>query len=420
MTKWKRANPDGTRDYVFEECTLIEEVEQKLRRTFLERGYEEIRTPTIEFYDVFSFRNRPIDEEKMYKFFDQQGRIIVLRPDMTIPLARVIGTHGEEAPVKLTYSGNVFRANESLSGKYNEIIQTGIEIIGIDNIRAEIECIVSAIHALQAVGIQAFTIELGQVQLYKCIVKKLSFGEEEESLLRTYIESKNYAELSRFLQEKNLDRRDETVQLLEKLPRLFGKLEVIEEAEKLASNYEMKQAIARIKEIYKTIEKLGYGSYISIDLGMIQHLHYYTGVIFRGYIYDVGGEIVSGGRYDELLGNFGEPMSAVGLAVQVNQIVRTLQEQQKQFKRKKLDMIIHYSLDRIAEAERLCGLLQKDGWKVELSMFENLQDTFQFAKKKGIIKVIEATGKALVEYVWKEKWVIQKEGETSCVTFKLR
>lgn len=83
-------------------------------------------------------------------------------------------------------------------------------------------------------------------------------------------------------------------------------------------------------------------------------------------------------------------------------------------------MIIHYSLDRIAEAERLCGLLQKDGWKVELSMFENLQDTFQFAKKNGITKVIEATGKALVEYMWKEKWVIQKEGETSCVTFKLR
>jgi len=75
MTKWKRANPNGTRDYLFEECTLIEEVEQKLRRTFLERGYEEIRTPTIEFYDVFAFQNRPIDEEKMYKFFDEKGRM---------------------------------------------------------------------------------------------------------------------------------------------------------------------------------------------------------------------------------------------------------------------------------------------------------------------------------------------------------
>lgn len=171
MTKWKRANPNGTRDYLFEECTLIEEVEQKLRLTFLERGYEEIRTPTIEFYDVFAFQNRPIDEEKMYKFFDEKGRIIVLRPDMTIPLARVIGTQRWDTPLKVTYSGNVFRANESHSGKYNEIVQSGIEVIGIDNVRAEIECVISVIQALQKLKVQSFTIEIGQVQLYKCIVK---------------------------------------------------------------------------------------------------------------------------------------------------------------------------------------------------------------------------------------------------------
>lgn len=420
MTKWKRANPNGTRDYLFEECTLIEEVEQKLRRTFLERGYEEIRTPTIEFYDVFAFQNRPIDEEKMYKFFDEKGRIIVLRPDMTIPLARVMGTQRWDTPLKLTYGGNVFRANESLTGKYNEIVQSGIEIIGIDNVRAEIECVISVIQSLQKVKVQSFTIEIGQVQLYKCIVKKLSIHEEEERVLRTYIESKNYAALSNFIREKKLDRSDETVRLLEKLPRLFGNLEVIEEAEKLASSNEMKMAIARVKEIYEAIEKLGYGSYISIDLGMIQHLDYYTGVIFKGYIYEIGEEIVSGGRYDELIGNFGEMLPAVGLAVQVNQIVKALQEQQEPYERKRIDIIIHYELNRLAEAERLRSLLQKDGKKVELSLFSNVNDTFQFARKNQIVTVVEAKNESLVEYVWKEKWVVQKEGEASCVTFKLR
>ncbi|EOA3902877.1 ATP phosphoribosyltransferase regulatory subunit [Bacillus cytotoxicus] len=420
MTKWRRTNPNGTRDYLFEECTLIEETEQKLRRMFLERGYDEVRTPTIEFYDVFSVQNRPIDEEKMYKFFDEQGRIIVLRPDMTIPLARVIGMQGGDSPMKVTYSGNIFRAHESLSGKYNEMIQTGIEIIGIDNVRAEIECVASAIQALKAVGVHSFTIELGQVQLYKCIVKKLSFHEEDERILRTYIESKNYAALSRFVKEKNLDRSDETVQLLERLPRLFGKLEVLEEAEKLASNKEMKAAIARVKEIYEMITKLGYGSYISIDLGMIQHLHYYTGVIFKGYICEVGEEIVSGGRYDDLMEHFGESMSAVGLAVQVNQIVKVLQEQQESVKRKQLDIMIHYTLGQLAEAEKLWYLLKKDGWKVEFSLFESLQDTFHFARKKNIQTVIEVTETSLVEYVWKEKWLRKKEGETTCVTFKLR
>ena len=129
----------------------------------------------------------------MYKFFDEKGRIIVLRPDMTIPLARVIGTQRGDIPLKVTYSGNVFRANESLTGKYNEIVQSGIEIIGIENVRAEIECVISVIQALQKLKVQSFTIEIGQVQLYKCIVKKLPINDEEEKLLRTYIESKNYA-----------------------------------------------------------------------------------------------------------------------------------------------------------------------------------------------------------------------------------
>ena len=109
---------------------------------------------------------------------------------MTIPLARVVGTQRCDTPLKVTYSGNVFRANESLAGKYNEIVQSGIEVIGIDNVRAEIECVISVIQSLQKLKVQSFTIEIGQVQLYKCIVKKLSIHEEEEKVLRTYIESK--------------------------------------------------------------------------------------------------------------------------------------------------------------------------------------------------------------------------------------
>ncbi len=420
MKKWKRANPNGTRDFLFQECTIMEEIEQRLRRTFIDRGYEEIRTPMIEFYDVFAFQNRPVDEEKMYKFFDSEGRILVLRPDMTIPLARVIGTKKMKTPFKLTYSGNVFRANESLTGKYNEITQTGIEIIGIGNIRAEVECIVSTIAALQSAGIQSFKIEIGQVELYKSIVKKLSLREEDEYALREYIESKNLAALSRFLQEKQLDMQDETVRLLQKLPRLFGGLEVVEEAEKLAVSKEMKRAITRIKNIYENIDRLGYGQYISIDLGMIQHLNYYTGVIFRGYICDVGEEIVSGGRYDELIGNFGESLPAVGLAIQVNQIVRTLQERKENSYKKQIDSLIYYSLDMISEAEKLRILLGKDGIKVELSMLENLQDTFQFARAHDVKTVIDVSGDTLVEYVWQGKWIMQKKGESSCVAFKLR
>ncbi|WP_379968700.1 ATP phosphoribosyltransferase regulatory subunit [Ectobacillus sp. sgz5001026] len=420
MTKWKRANPTGTRDLLFEECTRQEEVEQRLRRVFLSRGYEEIRTPSIEFYDVFSFRNRPIDEEKMYKFFDQNGRILVMRPDMTIPIARVIGSTMMKPPLKLTYSGNIFRANKSMTGKYNELTQTGIEIIGIDNLRAEVECIVSAIHALQSVGVTQCKIEIGQVELYKSIVKKLSLTEEDEASLRNYIENKSYTGLSEFLEKKNFDSNDETIRLLKRLPRLFGGMEIIEEAERLASNNEMKQAVIRVRQIYETIDRLGYSNYITVDLGMIQNLQYYTGVIFRGYANDIGEEILSGGRYDDLMGHFGEPLPAVGLALNVDQIVRVLKETSPLTSTEEPAVLIHYSLESIEEAERLRTMFAKDGVKAELSMHDTLQDTFTFARKHQIMHVIDTSNDKLTSYVWTDKWVLDKEGEASCVTFKLR
>ncbi|WP_416825716.1 ATP phosphoribosyltransferase regulatory subunit [Ectobacillus polymachus] len=420
MTKWKRANPTGTRDLLFEECTRQEEVEQRLRRVFLSRGYQEIRTPSIEFYDVFSFRNRPIDEEKMYKFFDQNGRILVMRPDMTIPIARVIGSTMMKPPLKITYSGNIFRANKSMTGKYNELTQTGIEIIGIENLRAEVECIVSAIHALQAVGVTQCKIEIGQVELYKSIVKKLSLSEEDEASLRIYIENKSYTGLSEFLKEKNFDSNDETIQLLKRLPRLFGGMEVIEEAERLATNKEMKEAIVRVRQIYETIERLGYSNYITVDLGMIQNLQYYTGVIFRGYANDIGTEILSGGRYDDLMGHFGEPYPAVGLALQVDQIVRVLKEIAPPSSTEHVTVFIHYSLESIEKAERLRAMFAKDGVNAELSMYDTLQDSFHFARKHNIMHVIDSSLEKLTSYVYTDKWVLEKEGESSCVTFKLR
>lgn len=420
MTKWKRAIPSGTRDVLFEECTLKEEIEQRLRRVFISRGYEEVRTPTIEFYDVFSFRNRPIDEEKMYKFFDHQGRILVLRPDMTIPIARVVGSTMMKPPLKLTYSGNIFRANKSMTGKYNELTQTGIEIIGVDNLRAEIECIVSAITALQAVGLTQFKIEIGQVKLYKSIVKKLSLTEEDEAILREYIENKSYTGLSQFLEKKQFDQKDDTVQLLQRLPRLFGGLDVIDEAESLAANLEMKEAIQRVRDIYETVERLGYGHYISVDLGMIQNLNYYTGVIFRGYAHEIGEEILSGGRYDELMEHFGEALPATGLALEVDQIVRVLKEQNPPLKEEPTEVLIHYSLETIEEAEQLRALYIKDGIKTELSMMSSLEETFSFARTNRVATVVDTSGDKLKEYAWKEKWELEKEGETSCVTFKSR
>ena len=132
MINWKRYIPEGTRDILFHECSKKIELENILRKVYIDSGFLEVISPTLEFYDVFNGQNATLPQEKMYKLFDNQGRILVLRPDMTTPIARIAATKLRDMPhpLKLCYTSNVYRLNESLNGKNSEFTQSGIEIIG--------------------------------------------------------------------------------------------------------------------------------------------------------------------------------------------------------------------------------------------------------------------------------------------------
>ncbi|GGE56295.1 ATP phosphoribosyltransferase regulatory subunit [Priestia taiwanensis] len=408
MTKWKRAIPNGTHDILFEQCSLKVDIEQTLRGVFRSRGYKEIRTPTMEFYDVFSFNG--IDEEKMFKFFDHRGRIVVLRPDMTIPIARVIGTTTTTLPLKVTYSGNVYRVNTSLKGKQNEVTQTGIEIIGVRSLRAEVECVISAIRALQAVGINDFKIEIGHAKLYKLLKTYVEMTEEEEKTLRTCIGNKSYSSLRQFFQNISSHAYMEEIELLKSLPRLFGSIDVINRAKEMTANVAIHEALEEIRIIYDIVEQLGYGEYVAVDLGMVQNIHYYTGVIFRGYAEQIGEEIVSGGRYDTLMEQFGSSQPAIGLALQVNQLVR-MKYGSNEALRPSEEVLIHYQLSDMERAEIVAETYRTKGVVAELSPYELLDETKRYAREHRIHTIIHIEEDVHV-YEWNSEWV-QKEGDDS-------
>jgi ATP phosphoribosyltransferase regulatory subunit len=408
MAKWKRAIPNGTRDILFEECSLKGDIEQTLRRVFRGRGYKEIRTPTMEFYDVFSFDERLIDEEKMFKFFDHRGRILVLRPDMTIPIGRVVGTMVTKMPLKLTYSGNVYRANTSLKGKYNELTQTGIEIIGTQSLRAEVECIISAIRALHAINIYDFKIEIGHAELYKLLASHVQLTEEEERTVRVCIGNKSYSGLRQFFQRKAFDTYTEEIQLLKSLPRLFGGIDVITRAKGMTSIRSIHKALEDIQFIYETVDKLGYGKYVAVDLGMVQHIHYYTGVIFRGYAERIGEEIVSGGRYDTLIEQFGTSQPAIGLALQVNQLVKVRQGDSG-WQRPIKAALIHFHMKDIERAEIVAQIYREKGIIAELSFYDSICDTEAYALEQQIYTIVHID-KEIFVYEWNGKW-LRKEGD---------
>ncbi len=190
--------PEGTKDYLFEEAVLKKRIENRLRDTFQFRGYHEVITPSLEYLDVFTKTESGIPVEQMYKLIDSKGRLMVLRPDSTMPIARLSATRlkNEKTPLRLYYHQPVFSLNPSLRGRSNEMMQTGIELIGVTNQKSDIEVLVTATKVLQDFDIDNFRIELGHIGFFHYLVSRLEIDTDTKETIRQLIENKNYPALN--------------------------------------------------------------------------------------------------------------------------------------------------------------------------------------------------------------------------------
>lgn len=390
MISWKRYIPEGTKDTLFEECTRKVEIENILRKTYTCSGFLEVKSPTLEFYDVFSGESSTLAQEKMYKLFDNHGRILVLRPDMTTPIARIAATKLKEVthPLRLCYTSNVYRVNESLNGKNSEITQSGIEIIGVKNLKADAEAIITGITALINCGVEDFKVELGHAEFFKAIIEDVDIDDEEKEKLRVYIENKNFTALSEFLDKNRNSMNKDTLKILKELPKLFGNMDILDVVCTFTDNEKALEAINDIKAVYEIIKDAGLGDYVSVDLGMVHYLNYYTGIIFRGYAEGVGGNILSGGRYDNLIKQFGEQQEATGFAVNVDSIISALENCGQINESKVKKILIYYKNADFKKAYDKALKLREDGSIAELSLFDSQKEAEEYAKEKGMEFII--------------------------------
>ncbi|MBC2205446.1 ATP phosphoribosyltransferase regulatory subunit [Listeria booriae] len=380
--KWNRNLPIGTRDKLFKEAASAYGMEHQVNRSFHARGYQRIETPVIEFDDVFS----AINDMNLYRFFDKKGRLTVLRPDMTSPIGRVISTTGVTPPLKLCYSGKVFRANEELAGERNEMTQAGIEIIGFASIKAEIECITSAIGVLKQLGITDFQIEIGHAAIYQAIVQTLGLQENDEESFRQALQNKSLFGIRSFV-ASHPSAMDAFILAL---PRLFGSVDTIQEARDLTDNIVILEALAQMETIVQVVNA---PEHLSVDIGLVQELHYYTGAIFRGYADMSAVHFLSGGRYDSLFAQFGEDnWPAVGLALNLDEIVslkrRTLKNKDTDAK-----VFIHYSLETTQLAEEVLAQTPN----ASLSFFDELSESIAYAEKWQFSKLIDVSNNTILE-----------------------
>ena len=319
--------PEGVRDIYGDEKAAKNIVEHLLQDKIKSYGYQDIQTPTFEFFDVFSKEVGTTPSKELYKFFDKEGNTLVLRPDFTPSIARCAAKYftDESVPIRLCYRGNTFTNTSSLQGKLKEATQMGAELIGDASVQADAEMIAMTIEALYHAGLSDFQISIGNLEYFKGICAEAGLDEETELELRELISGKNYFGAEELLEGIHVSRKEK--ELLLKVSELFGTSAILQEAKQAASNKRSRNAVIRLEKVYHVLCEYGVEKYVSFDLGMLSKYNYYTGIIFKGYTYGVGDAIVKGGRYDNLLHQFGKDAAAIGFMIVVDDLLAAMKRQ---------------------------------------------------------------------------------------------
>ena len=369
----KNMLPEGTRDLILDECIIKRALERDIDNIFEKWGYKEVITPTLEFYETFNHDSQTLREEDMYKFFDNRGRILVLRPDMTIPIARVVETKlkDTEMPIKLRYTSNVFRVHESLGGKRNEYTDCGVELIGLEDKKSDLEILVLALEALKKLGLKDFKLEIGNIGFFNGAFKNLEIDQKYKEVIAQFIEDKNLKNLEDYLLD--LDIKEEYKKFFNKLPWMFGDKRILEEAKKLAFNDDIKENLEYLEDLYSQLEALGYGENVTFDLGMVPRLNYYTGIIFRGYGEGVGNTLLRGGRYDNLIKASNEYVPAIGFSIDINSVIENVKQNGNVNENQKVCKIYYNSENRIKAIQK-SEELRNQGVIVDLLPKEDVEE----------------------------------------------
>lgn len=400
MNKVLLHTPEGVRDVYGKECAIKLTLENNINKIFNTYGYHNIQTPTFEFFDIFSKERGSVASKNLYKFFDREGNTLVLRPDVTPSIARSVAKYYMDVnvPVKLCYNANTYINNSELQGKLKEITQLGCELINDDSVEADAEMIALVVDSLKASGLNEFLVEIGEVDFYKGLLEECGFDEDTEEELRIRIENKNNFGVEELLDSKNI--KVELKNAFMKLPQLFGSVEVLETSKNLTTNEKALRAVSRLEKLYSILEDYGVAGYISFDLGMLSNFNYYTGIIFKAYTYGSGDEIVAGGRYDKLLGQFGKSAAAIGFAVYMDQIMLAVGGK---FLKEKTDYdyeVIIYEAEFRKYALQLATDLRNSGVRTELIPKKedvSIEEYTKFKKEDGASKITFVSKDGAVE-----------------------
>jgi ATP phosphoribosyltransferase regulatory subunit len=311
--------PPGTRDILPDEMRELRALSTALLGTFDRFGYGEVWTPTLEYEDVL-VKGDERAAGASYRLFDEHGQVLALRSDMTIPIARLVATRfaHESGPLRLCYLSHAYRAVTPQRGQQREFLQAGLELIGADAPDGTVEVIEVLCAALDAAGLPRARIGLGDAGLYRGLLEGMGAGDGNGAgAVLIALERHDFVELETRVGELGVS--EQRRRTLTALPQLRGGPEVLDRAIELGGD-DVRQATQRLRDVADSLRDRGLADRLIFDLGLVRDLGYYTGAIFEVYDPAMGHVIGAGGRYDDLIGRFGEPRPACGFALFVERL----------------------------------------------------------------------------------------------------
>ena len=345
--------PSGTKDVLPTEAAELRLIEEAVRTVFLEFGYGEVRTPTLEFQSVVD-RSESVTLQAGFRLLDEEGNLLMLRPDLTTPVARLIGSRlrGGAVPHRVFAVSDVFRRVPQQRGQESEFRQAGVELLGSGLPSADAEVVAVACRVLERAGLDDYRVGVGQVAFFTELLRALGLTEDVRSRLTDELVEKDFVGFRLEVEGLPLGAAEREAVLA--VPELRGDRTVLERARRFVRSPAMGEALDHLVAVADALDAYGHGDRLLFDFGIFRDLGYYTGLVFEIYTSGLGFILGGGGRYDRLLERFGAPMPAVGFGLGLDRLHVALVEQGRDFGPAEPVVLMVGGLDRyVALADRL-------------------------------------------------------------------
>jgi ATP phosphoribosyltransferase regulatory subunit len=384
------AIPKGVRVLPPREAARLRWIEKKLLTVFGRWGFREILTPTFEYLEVFVHGAGDGVEGKAFKFVDRQtGLLLALRSDLTPQVARMVAAtlRHHPLPLRLAYSASVFRHEEPQAGRQREFFQAGVELIGSDRPEADAEMISMAVEGCREAGLRHFQIDVGQVEYLRGMLNTLNPSPELRRRILSALRRKDAVELELTLRPLPVEAR--LKEAIQNLTTLYGGEAILQKAKAWAVTDQSRIALENLTQVYGVLKTYGLAEHIIIDLGETYAFDYHTGVVFQVFTESLGYPIGSGGRYDNLIGQFGYPCPATGFAFELEKVLAALETEGVLPADRGPDfLIIDFNPDK-RQALQIAQTLRNSGYAVARDIIRrDLEGSLHYARVSAIPRVI--------------------------------